>query len=69
MGRGLAWRGLGGESFTVLNAASAGRYTVSVVEDTGDVYAWRTDEGAVALLGNVGNGEGCYGRADGLLDG
>ena len=26
---------------TVLNAASAGRYTVSVVQGTGDVCAWR----------------------------
>ena len=60
---------VGGESFTVLNAASAGRYTVSVVENTGDVYAWRTDEGAVALLGNMGGGEGCYGRADEPLEG
>ena len=60
---------VGTDSFAVLNAASADRYTVSVVKDTGDVYAWWTDEDAVALLGNVGGGEGCYGRADELLDG
>ena len=30
---------VGGESFTVFDAASGGRYVVSVVEDTGDVYA------------------------------
>ena len=29
-----------------------------MVVDIGDVYAWRTDEGAVALLGNVDSGEG-----------
>ena len=60
---------VGGESFTVLNAASAGRYTVSVVENTGDVYTWRTDEGDVALLGNIGGDEGCYGGTDELLNG
>ena len=41
---------VGTDSFAVLNAASTGRYTVSVVKDTGDVYAWWTDEDAVALL-------------------
>ncbi|MXY21592.1 MAG: hypothetical protein F4Y49_09705 [Dehalococcoidia bacterium] len=55
------------ETVTVLNAASAGRYTLSVVEDIDNVYAWGTDEDTVALLGNVAGGEGCYGRADELL--
>ena len=49
---------VGTESFTVLNAAAVGRYTVSVVEDTGDVYAWRTNGGAVAPPDNGGRQRG-----------
>ena len=45
------------------------RYRISVVHDTGDVYAMRLsatsdDDGTVELLGNVGGG--CSGRHDSL---
>ena len=60
---------LGGEEATLYSASTSGRYTVSVVRDTGDVYAWRTDERRLALLANIGGGTGCYQFADDLLDG
>lgn len=60
---------LGGEEAALYSASASGRYTVSVVKATGDVYAWRTDEGRLELLGNIGGGTGCYRLADESLDG
>ena len=60
---------IGGQPVTVFSASGSGRFTVSVVEDTGDVIAWRTEDGPVALLANLGGGEGCYERAEELLAG
>jgi hypothetical protein len=44
------------------------RYRVSVVKDTGDVYAIRHTNGVVELLGNVGR-EDAYDCAEEILDG
>ena len=60
---------VGGETGVFYSASAAGRYTVNVVADTGDVYAWRPAGGRVALLANIGGGAGCYARAEELLDG
>ena len=60
---------VGGEEAVLYSASASGRYTVSVVKDTGDVYARRTGEGRLALLANIGGGAECYRLADELLDG
>lgn len=60
---------VGGEEATLYSASASGRYTVSVVKDTDDVYAWRTDEGWLALLANIGGGTVCHQLADEPLAG
>ena len=51
----------------LLSSRRLNRYTVSVVQDTGDLYAWRGDHSRIAILGNFG--PDCYERAEAALDG
>ena len=60
---------IGGQPVSIFSASGSGRYTVSLVETTGDVYAWRTDEGPLGLIANIGGVDGSYKLAEQLLQG
>ena len=61
---------LGGHPAAMISASGSGRYTVSLVEDTGDVYAWRDDDTPLALIANLpGTPESRRDTAEKLLSG
>ena len=61
---------LGGDEFVFINAATNSRIRVSVVDETGDVYAFQYGKGEerVVLLGNLGISNPPGGERNGLID-
>ena len=52
----------------MFDADASGRYTVSVVADTGDVYCWRDDDKPLAVIAQLPTGK-AYALAEELLEG
>ena len=60
---------IGGDEFVLVNAATSNRIRVSVVDETGDVYALQYGRGEerVVLLGNLGISNPPVGERNGLI--